>query len=313
MKEISILITVYNCEKYLKGCLDSIDDQNFKKEALEVIVVEDCSKDKSIEICKKYEKKHPDWNFIYNKKNKGCAGSRAVALKNATGKYIMFLDSDDILYKKCIVTLYNCAIKSHADIVVARLNAFDDYKTYGYYSDKYINKNQLTNVYKNHKLLNCISVCSKLFKKEKIMNLYFLKNVTHEDNYFTMSSFLNCKKIYTLNKPLYYRRIRNVTKDSIMQNLNYKTYKDLLTNYKSVVDDFKTHKNINFVYSFMIKKACNYIINNIKKEDLISAKKNLSDFIEYLYYNNCIRTIRKNYYMLYFLLYYNFFKWFKKG
>lgn len=313
MKEVSILITVYNCEQYLKECFDSVIKQNYESDKLEVIVVEDCSVDKSIEICKKYSKKNPDWKFIYNKKNMGCAGSKKIALSKATGKYIMFLDSDDMLYDNCVKTLHNAAIKHNADIVIARLNAFDNYKTYGYYSDKYIKKNKLTNVYKNHQLFNCISVCGKLYKKEQIKHLIFLQNVVHEDNYFTISALLNCRNIYTLKMPLYYRRIRDLKKDSIMQNLNYKTYEDLLKNYEYVIRDFKSYKNIYFVYFFMIRKACNYIINHLKKEDLHKAKKKVKDLIEFLYSSNCIGKIRRSYYLFFFEIYYNITKKVKRG
>ena len=305
MKEISVLITVYNCENYLRDCLDSVVNQTFNKDLLEVIIVDDCSTDNSVEICKEYTINNPNWKLIINKSNQGCATSRNIALKNATGNYIVILDSDDMLYKESLETLHDVALKTDSDIVIARLNAFNQNGEYGYYSDKYINKNQLTNLYKNHKLINCISVCSKLYKRELIKDLKFLENVTHEDNYFTMLALLNYEKVFTLKKPLYYRRIRDIKKDSIMQNLNYKTYADLLKNYKYVITDFQSDKKKYFLHLYMIKKASNYIVNHLKKMEINKGKQELRNFINFLYYDNYIKKIRKNYYLVYFTIYYN--------
>ncbi|MCR5506573.1 MAG: glycosyltransferase, partial [bacterium] len=114
MKKISVIIPVYNVELYLSQCLESIINQTYKN--LEIILVNDGSKDSSIDICKAYVKKDKRIKYIYQK-NMGLSASRNTGIKNATGDYIHFIDSDDYIpldyYEKMISALGN----SDADIV----------------------------------------------------------------------------------------------------------------------------------------------------------------------------------------------------
>ena len=89
---VSIIVPVYNVEKYLRKCLDSIVNQTYKN--IEVICVDDGSPDNSIDILREYRAKD-DRVTIIRQKNKGLSGARNTGIKNATGKYIMFIDSDD--------------------------------------------------------------------------------------------------------------------------------------------------------------------------------------------------------------------------
>ena len=90
--KISIVIPVYNVEKYLRECLDSVIVQSYRNK--EVILVNDGSTDNSIEICEEYDMKYPFIKLI-NKKNGGLSDARNVGILNSTGEYILFLDSDD--------------------------------------------------------------------------------------------------------------------------------------------------------------------------------------------------------------------------
>ena len=94
--EFSIIIPIYNSEEYLQECLESICKQIHKKK-VEIILINDCSLDKSINICKNYIKKFRFIRLINQEKNRGVSYCRNIGIKNASGKYICFVDSNDKL------------------------------------------------------------------------------------------------------------------------------------------------------------------------------------------------------------------------
>ena len=111
MPKISVIIPVYNVEKYLRQCLDSVINQTYKD--LEIICVDDCSTDNSRQILQEYAKKDERIKILYNKKNSKLGPTRNNGLKVATGKYIHFLDSDDWLEPNAYETLINDAEKGY--------------------------------------------------------------------------------------------------------------------------------------------------------------------------------------------------------
>lgn len=125
MSKVSIVVPVYNSSKYLNECLDSICGQSYKE--LEIICVDDGSKDNSLEILREYEKK--DLRIkVFTKQNegKGAASARNMGLANATGKYIMFLDSDDFFESCMVEEVVAAAEEKDAQIVCFAASRFDD-------------------------------------------------------------------------------------------------------------------------------------------------------------------------------------------
>lgn len=112
--EISILVPIYNVEKYLPRCIESVLTQDFQD--WELVLVDDGSPDKCGEICDEYASKHPDKIKVVHTKNKGVASARLTCFQNASGKYLMFLDSDDYLLPDALSTFYN-KINEGYDIV----------------------------------------------------------------------------------------------------------------------------------------------------------------------------------------------------
>ena len=290
-EKVSVIVPIYNVEEYLDECLESILNQDYPKELIETILIDDCSKDRSKEIAKKYVNKYKNIKLIENKVNKGQAISRNTALKYVTSKYIIFLDSDDILYPDCIKKLHQEIVKTKSDIVAARINSYDTKGEYGYYSDKYINEYITSDIYGNKKLVNCISICSKIYKTETIKNIKFLENTIHEDNSFTLISLFKAKKITTLPKYLYKRRIREGENKSIMQKLNYKTYTDLIKNYNFTLKNIKDNKNKTFLHLYMIRKLNNEIGKHVEEEHIQSAHQEIITFINNLEVSNTIKRI----------------------
>ena len=112
-KKISIIIPVYNVEKYLSRCLESVINQSYKN--IEIIIVNDGSTDNSFDICNKYKKKDKRVILI-DQNNQGLSGARNTGLKHATGEYICFIDSDDYVEKDYVEYLYKLIVKDDYDL-----------------------------------------------------------------------------------------------------------------------------------------------------------------------------------------------------
>lgn len=112
---ISIIVPVYNVEKYLSRCLNSLLSQTYRN--IEIIIVEDCSTDFNFSICQKYKKQDNRIKLIKNERNKGIASTRNVGLANCTGKFLFFIDSDDFISENAIETLYFSCKVGNYDIV----------------------------------------------------------------------------------------------------------------------------------------------------------------------------------------------------
>ncbi len=112
--KVSLIIPVYNTEKYLRQCLDSVISQTFKE--FECICINDGSTDNSLPILQEYINKDIRFKLI-DKKNEGVSVARNTGIQNATGKYIVFIDSDDWITKDYIEVLYNTIEKYDCDLV----------------------------------------------------------------------------------------------------------------------------------------------------------------------------------------------------
>ena len=109
MKKVSIVIPIYNSEKYLQTCLDSILAQTLKE--IEIIAVNDGSKDRSREIIEEYQKRYPSTIHVINKENGGMSDARNKGVEKATGEYISFVDSDDYIEPTMLEKMYqNCLL-----------------------------------------------------------------------------------------------------------------------------------------------------------------------------------------------------------
>ena len=124
MYKVSIVVPVYNVEKYLNRCLNSLVNQDYKN--IEIIIVNDGSPDNSQMIIDKYKKEYSNVIKAFKKKNEGLSEARNFGLKKATGDYIAFIDSDDYVETNMISEMIKCASKNNSDIVVCDI--FDEYE-----------------------------------------------------------------------------------------------------------------------------------------------------------------------------------------
>ena len=130
---VSVIIPVYNVEKYLRQCLDSVLAQTYTK--YEVLLIDDGSTDSSADICREYCKKDSRFK-LYQKQNGGASSARNLGLENASGDYLFFLDSDDWIDVDSINKMVHIALHENVDFVFSEAIAFDD-KTGKTYLDKY--------------------------------------------------------------------------------------------------------------------------------------------------------------------------------
>lgn len=215
MKKVSIVIPVYNVEKYIRECLDSIINQTYKN--LEIILVDDESKDKSGIICDEYAIKDSRIKVVH-KKNGGAASARNIALDLLTGDYISFIDSDDYVASQYIEYLVKYLEQNNADISICSY--------YDLYTDNMIqydlaNKTFTKKQYLENFLRDWTSgiLWNKLFKKELLEHVRFIEGRRIDDEFFTYKGVLNSECVIQFNIPLIYYRQRI---SSVMQNENNK-------------------------------------------------------------------------------------------
>ena len=189
MIKISVIVPVYNTEKYLPKCLDSLVNQTLKD--IEIIIVNDGSPDNSQKIIDDYVKKYKNIK-AFEKKNGGLSDARNYGIKKASGEYIAFLDSDDYVTVDMYEKMYKKAISQHFDMVVCDLNYVYNDKVVKAYSNI---KDDTTDIRKA--MINIYPAAwNKIFKKELFdRGIEFKKNVWFEDVEFIYRLLPNIKSI----------------------------------------------------------------------------------------------------------------------
>ena len=203
---ISVIIPVYNVEKYLRRCIDSIIAQTYKN--LEIILVDDGSTDNSGKICDEYLKQDNRIKVIH-KKNGGLSDARNNGIKIATGDYIGFVDSDDWIHTNMYEKLHYALVENDADISCCKLiRCKDSIKKISKKFDSSISEyNQLQYIRKFFKIdsQECVYYAwNKLYKKQIIDENQYPINLTSEDVVGTYKALLKSKKIIEINYPYYY-------------------------------------------------------------------------------------------------------------
>ena len=180
--EVSIIVPIYNAEKYIEKCSRSLFEQTFQ--SIEYIFVNDCSSDNSINVIKEILNDYPNRKeqciFIELAKNSGPASARNIGLKESRGKYIYFCDADDWTNTQLIEKLYNTAICHHSDIVVCDYYmVYNDKKKYSHAENWASEKiNTLRNyIKKGYNVVWNLFVRSNIYKA---YNIRFIEGYTYE-------------------------------------------------------------------------------------------------------------------------------------
>ena len=211
--KISTIIPVYNAQNDLKNAIDSIINQSFGFENIELILVDDASTDNSKGIIKSYQKKYPNIKLIELEQNSGLPGKpRSTGIDYATSEYIVFLDADDTYKINAFDILYNAIVKSDSDFVIAShyINLDGDMVEANLISTD--EKLLCLNPLKDQKTFNQLSYnhlvapWGKIFKKELLINndIRFPEDSLCEDTYFYFKALINSKKVTILPKDYLY-------------------------------------------------------------------------------------------------------------
>ena len=217
--DISVIIPIYNVEEYLEECLDSVLNQT--KDNLEVIMIDDGSTDSSGEIAKSYAEKYD--NFQYHLiENNGLGHARNYAVPFATGKYIIFLDSDDIVVSDAYEKMFNLAEKNSSDLTICNVARFNSRKSWASNLHKKIFTDIETNTHitKNSNLIYDTTSWNKLILKSFYLenNFQFPEHILYEDIPVTIPMHCKANNVSVVDSIGYLWRVRDGASKSITQN-----------------------------------------------------------------------------------------------
>lgn len=222
MDKISIVVPVFNGERFLYECLDSIYNQSFKN--FEVLLVDDCSTDSSPDILKGYTIRDNRFIYLKNEENKGLSYSRNKGIECSTGEFLFFIDADDILDERCLQMLYDALISSGSDISICAYKMFES---------KIENNllNSISLILEHNELMLELAKCSKiqnfawgkLYKKELFDGVLFPVGRFFEDICTIPYVFDRAKKAVFIESELYFYRQNPV---SISKTINKRKMND---------------------------------------------------------------------------------------
>ncbi len=269
MPKVSIIVPIYNVSKYLSSCLNSLVSQSLKD--IEIICIEDKSTDNSKEILKSYEKNYPHLiKAIYLEENKGLSHARNEGLKVANGKYIGFVDSDDLVSRTMFEDFSKTLEEYHLPILVGSCFQIkeNDYLHNEVFMGGKKSRAYIENYLKSPDVFffETPSVCEKLFLHDFIEHESFLEGVVYEDIAFTYPLLLKAKQTVQLLQSDYaYRQ----NKKSIMASAAKKNLKilDMLKIYEKCAQSKLPSKEKNMLLD-RVKHAIYITANDISSWQL---------------------------------------------
>ncbi len=259
--KVSIVVPIYNSEKFISRCLDSIINQTYKN--IEIILVNDGSFDQSKNIIKKY---NDDRIKYIEQKNMGLSGARNTGIDNSTGEYIFFLDSDDCIELDSIELLINKVIKDKLDVCIGLLKYIKDDKEYNI-NRKLDNRVVVTGLSAINEMLLAKNIrfhaVAKLFKRELFDGVCFPIGRLYEDTGCIYKAIYKAKRVGYINKKIYNYYFNNVSISK--SKFNFKKL-DLI-HFTNEIEDFLINNNC--------FKICKNNYYNFKVDSYISLYKDI--------------------------------------
>lgn len=260
---ISIIIPIYNAEKYLKLCLESIKRQTFGD--FEVLMINDGSTDDSEKVCKEYLQSDNRFLLI-NQHNQGACVARNTGLLHARGEYISFIDADDWIEADFYEVMYYKLNMSKADIGVCDILIGD--RLMNSWDESVIGNDEIFREYFSGKIMN--RLFNKLYKKQVVENIFFPEGRDlMEDGVFMVQVLAKAKRVIRLKEGLYhYREV-----SSSLMHKRHKSENQMQGYYANVIE--RLHHLI-FLCPGERDKLLDELLNNVK--NILLSKYELSSF-----------------------------------
>ena len=259
--KLSVVVLVYNTEDLLEECLDSLVNQTL--DDMEIICVNDESKDNSLNILKRYAKKYDNIKII-DQKNTGGATAGNNGLKMAKGEYITIIDSDDVVVEDAYEKLYNKAKETDSDIVSGKpFKYVAPYQTQlGTRQDMW-DKERTVDIHKDIEIFYDVFYWDKIYRREFVEknDIYMIPGKLYADAPMVFKAFLNAEKITYIEDFVYYWRHRSVNESITKSLTNLKNTEDRLDNYYVLKEYFKDEPEL---YNQVIKLYLERFIYPIK-------------------------------------------------
>ncbi len=205
MAEFSIIVPVYNVEKEIRKCLDSIKNQTYGD--FEVLCVDDCGKDSSMDIVREYAQKDNRFKILTHEHNRGVSAARNTGLDNASGEYTMFVDSDDWLETNALEVIKDNFDKSKSEVIVFNIyNCYPDGKKEINDTTNFKKSNQTQVLLTENNLNTFIGVVWNRAYKTSLINdnhIRFPEGMIIEDSDFTFKISMHIKSVFIIEDVLY--------------------------------------------------------------------------------------------------------------
>lgn len=297
MADISVIVPAYNAEKYLEKCLDSLVNQT--KKNIEIIAVNDGSKDNTLKILNEYKSKYPDMIKVISQENQGLSVTRNNGIKVASGKYIVFVDSDDEIELDLLEKIWDKVTEFPYDIIAFDVNWIYPDKNQVATSAVIWDKRELLLEDKKKLLIDInVMACNKAYKKELFEDesVLFVPNTWFEDVLFTYKIIPQINSIAKIDFPgyKYFQRENSITY----------TFSDRLNQIHSVMDSILEYYKIQSLYD-TYKDELEYIFvrysfaTYIKRLAKAKDKKKFNDGIRFVKsrVNEVFPNYKKNKYL----------------
>lgn len=308
-KKISVIVAVYNTEKYLDRCIESLLNQTYKN--IELVIVEDCSTDSSRKLLKKY-KENKNIKVFYNRENRGLSYSRNYGLKKSTGDFIGYIDSDDYVEPDYYEKLMSSIKDNKSDIAICDIKLVDEQ------TNKIQRRKCYANDFDVYSVVNngfAASACNKLFKRKNIEKYPFAEGKVNEDIAVVIPTVIQAKKISYADTCYFY-----VQRGGSIQNSKFSDKRfDIFDGVKTTLERIKNEQDYEFyknaiIYNqlilllmFAIPKERNFIkrykflkkFNELSKDYKITKNTNYLEYLEnskrinQIYYKNLVSLNEK--------------------
>ena len=258
-EKISIIVSAYNTEKYIGKCIESILNQTYSN--IELIIVNDASTDNTLNIIKKYQKKDSRINLINNIENKGLSYSRNIALKQSSGDYVGYIDSDDYIESNYYKSLLESLKKDNDDISICDINLV-------YENTNNINRVKCGSKESRLDFINnglAASVCNKLFKRNVIETYIFSEGKVNEDLAVTLPLLMKNKLVYNEEVTYNYVQRNDSIQNSEITEKRFDIFDGVSLTIERIGNDKKNKMYIDSIVFQQIILLLIYVIPKEKK------------------------------------------------